>query len=97
MSESGGKDSPVAQRLRRLRASMGYKTQEPFAEYLGLEHKRYVNFENGLPLSLSAALQIVQKVPGVSMDWLYLGREDALSVSLAARLRPVAGKAKTSA
>lgn len=74
-------------RLRRLRTACGFSTQPAFAEFLGLEHKRYANYENGFPLPREAVLALSRKIHGFSIDWLYLGREDGLSVALANKLR----------
>lgn len=45
------------------------------------------NYENGVPLSRNAAIMLVRKVPGLTTDWLFLGREEGLSVDLRRRLR----------
>ena len=76
----------VGRRLRQLRESMGYTQVTPFAKYLSVGLKRLWNADNGGPLGKELALCIVQKCPGVTLDWLYLGRTEGLSVSMVRRL-----------
>lgn len=97
MSERTSPDSAMAQRLKTLRMALGYESQPAFAAFLGIEFKRYSNLERGHPISSQVAILLCQKVSGLSTDWIYFGREDALSVSLAARLREAGTRAKTSA
>jgi hypothetical protein len=75
-----------AERLKRLREALGYDTSTAFANFLDLLPNRYNNFENGLALSREVVFRMVQKVPGLSVDWLWFGKPDGLSVSLAQRL-----------
>lgn len=75
-----------ADRLKRLRAALGFKTATAFAAFLDIGNQRYNGFENHYPLSREVAFLIVRKVPGLSLDWLYFGRIDGLSVGLARSL-----------
>lgn len=75
-----------AERLKRLRTAFGFATSTGFAAFLGVSVQRYNNFENGSPLSRDAAFRLVQKFPGLSLDWLYFGRTEALPLELARRL-----------
>ena len=65
---------------------MGYEYVTPFAKHLGVGLKRLWNAENGGSLGKELALCIVRKCPGVTLDWLYLGRTEGLSASMARRL-----------
>lgn len=86
--ETQGRNAPHARRLRALRAVMGYsESQQAFAKFLGLSHQRYNNFENGTPLSISAAEIICRKAQGVTLDWLYRAIPDGLPVKLARDLQ----------
>jgi transcriptional regulator with XRE-family HTH domain len=76
----------LSKRLKALRKAEGYDTAKEFATVLGISTARYGNFETGKNLSIEAAKLIVQKVPGVTLDWLYLDREAGLTVSLRQRL-----------
>ena len=84
--ETGGRRSDVAMRLRHLRAVLGEHNAKAFAERLGIEYKRWNNFENGSPLSREAAFMLVRAVPGLTLDWLYFGERAGLSYDLAVRL-----------
>jgi hypothetical protein len=63
---------------------------------MGIEVKRWNNFERGSPLSKEIAFVLVTKIPGLTLDWLWRGVEDGLSVKLQRELTE-AGKATTSA
>lgn len=84
--ESGGRASPVAQRLRLLRAALDEKNAAAFARKLGITEARWHNFENGYPLSNEIAIKLVQSYPGLSLDWLYLGHTAGLGLDMAVRL-----------
>ena len=75
-----------AERLKRLRTAHGFPTSSGFAAFLEISNNRYNGFENGLPLSREVAFLIVKKIPGLSLDWLYFGRSEALPLELARRL-----------
>ncbi len=81
-------------RLRLLRETLGYQTATAFAEFLEIGITRYHPFEKGVPLSRDVAFRLVQKIPGMSLDWLYFGKPDGLPLELALRLG-VFGKRKT--
>jgi hypothetical protein len=42
--------------------------------------------EHGAPLSKQLAFQLVRKISGLTLDWLFYGRIDGLSIELAHRL-----------
>jgi DNA-binding XRE family transcriptional regulator len=84
-----GDDLQRAERLKRLRETMGYETQSAFAAFLGISVQRWSNFENGMPISQEIVFLLVRSIPGLSSDWLYFGNPDGLSVSLARRLGEV--------
>lgn len=65
--------------LRQLRAG---ENQALFAAQIGIEYKRWNNFERGKPLSKDVAFRLVRIVPGLTLDWLFLGKEEGLPVSL---------------
>lgn len=89
----------VARRLRLLRSVVkpGMNGAQ-FAAFLGVHHARYGNAENGYPLSLGLAQTIKQRIPGISLDWLYHGDVRAVHLELAQRLSDAeasAGKSRT--
>lgn len=85
-SDSIRKLPPTALRIRQLRQAEGFPTATAFANKIGITTSRLSNLENGLPLSIDVAHKIVAKVHGVSLDWLYYGKEDALPKSVLQRL-----------
>jgi hypothetical protein len=69
--------SDESKRARRFREAMGFNergAQQAFANFLGVERGRWNNVECGAPLGKEMAVRIVRKFPGVTLDWLILGR-----------------------
>lgn len=79
-------DQERAERLVALRRAFGYETAASFAAFLDVSKQRYGNCETGGALGLDLAHMIVRKLPGVSLDYLYYGRAEGLSVELGRRL-----------
>jgi hypothetical protein len=79
-------DEAVAARLKLLREVLGYVSGASFAAFLGISPQRWNNFEVAKPLSKDVALKLVRTVPGISLDWLYRGRAEALSFEMARKL-----------
>jgi len=81
--------SDESKRARRLREAMGFNGrggQQAFANFLGVDRGRWNNVECGAPLSKEMALRIVRKFPGVTLDWLFLGRTEGLTAEMARAL-----------
>ena len=79
----------VAERLLLLQeifegAGRGASTR--MAERLGITLHHWSNVLRGSPLSIGLAHRIVLTFPGVSLDWLYLGRPEGLSCEIAEKL-----------
>ena len=60
--------------------------QQAFANFLSVDRGRWSNVECGAPLSKEMALRIVRKFPGVTLDWLFLGRPEGLTAEMALAL-----------
>lgn len=92
------KDSDIAQRIIRLRLARGFPKTADFARFLGVSKSRLSNVENGSPLAKDLAFRIVQKVPGMTTDWLWFGSTGGLSHQMAQMLdegpSPSTGRAK---
>jgi hypothetical protein len=88
--------SQVAQRLQLLRKAVSGDNQTAFAAKIGIEVRRWNNFERGSPLSKEVAILLARKIPGVSLDWLYLGRLETLPFALQQELE-AAEKSTTAA
>jgi hypothetical protein len=90
-------NAAIARRLRILRYYITGNesgSRQRFAARVGIEYKRWNNFERGLPFNRDVAIHLVRAVPGLTLDWLYLGREDGLPIKLQRELAE-AGKAVT--
>jgi hypothetical protein len=53
------------------------------AQRLGITFHHWYKVLRGSPLSIALAQRIVLNFPGVSLDWLYLGRPEGLSCEIA--------------
>jgi len=53
-----------------------------FAARLGVELARWSNAERSYPLSIGLAFRLIEVFPGLSLDWLYFGKTDGLSVKM---------------
>lgn len=76
----GSSSEEVAERLQRLWRALGYATSAAFAAHLEVSPTRWNNIENSGALSKDMAFRIVQKVPGITTDYLWFGRLDGLPV-----------------
>jgi hypothetical protein len=86
-------NAAIAARLRLLRRMIGGEgrgSQARFIRYLGIAGPRWNNFESGYPLSKEIAGMLVLAIPGVTMDWIYFGRDDKLSLDVSRKLRALA-------
>jgi hypothetical protein len=79
------------ERLKHLRETLGYPTPKAFSAALGIEFNRWNNIELKGPLSISVAMKVVNRFPGVTLDYLYFGKTDGLSVAMARRLGVLPG------
>jgi|SRR5215472_985248 len=79
----------VGNRLFKVRHVAGYKEeQNRWAERLGFPPKDYSAWETGrMQIPIGHALRILDEVPGVTLDYLYRGTLDTVTVELSRRLR----------
>lgn len=69
-------------KIRRAHAP----TSLAFANWIGITPQRWSNFENGMPLSKDVAIRLVRRIHGLTLDYVFLGRTEGLSVDLARKL-----------
>ena len=96
----------IAERLLLLQEVLegaGRGASARMANRLGITLHRWCNVLRASPLSIGLAQRIVLMFPGVSLDWLYLGRPEGLSCQMAEKLgyeaahsQPGAAEQKTS-
>jgi transcriptional regulator with XRE-family HTH domain len=78
----------VGKRLRWLRQAHAL-TQETIARQLNVGRTRWVNWEVGTGrIPVDAAAQLVQ-IYGVTLDWIYLGREAGMPYDLMVKIRGI--------
>ncbi len=75
----------TAARMLRLRSAMA-GSQVEFCALYGFKVAQWSNFENGRPVGKSAAFTLCQKIPGLTLDWIYFGSTSGLTMEMAKRL-----------
>ena len=73
-------------RVRTVRLVQGYENFTEFAAAIGVGRSRLANIEGGHKLTIDVAIALVKAVPGLTLDWLYFGKLDGLTVDLARRI-----------
>jgi transcriptional regulator with XRE-family HTH domain len=66
---------------------LGHETQAAFARELGITPARLGNIYNGAELSKEVAFRLRERVPGLTLDWLWFGYWAGTPVELARNLR----------
>lgn len=66
-------------RLRLLREIISGENQMDFAKRLGIPFKRWSNYERGYPVPRETAFLLIQKFPGISVEWVWFGMTGNLS------------------
>jgi hypothetical protein len=96
MSKGGSPldNAEVTRRLILLRKAISGDSQTAFAKRIGIEVRRWNNFERGLPLSKDVGIILCEKIQGVTLDYLHRGKLDAVPLALREAL-DAAGKANT--
>lgn len=79
-------EQDVPARMKALRIALGYPTVPAFTAFLRIEPKRWYNVEAGFPLSKDLAILLVQRIPGLTTDYVWFGRSGGLPIELARRL-----------
>jgi transcriptional regulator with XRE-family HTH domain len=78
----------IGKRLRLLRESQGL-IQATIADRVNVARTRWNNWEVGVGrIPVDAAAQLVQ-IYGVTLDWIYLGREAGMPYELMVKIRGI--------
>ena len=85
---------PLPQRLWAIQKLLGHMTQAAFARELGITPARLGNIYNGAELSKEVAFRLRERVPGLTLDWIWFGYWAGVSVELARRLRQLLDEAQ---
>jgi hypothetical protein len=70
-------------RLQILRRITGNRDQTSFAKHLGIDYKRWSNFERGYPVPREMAFMLTSKFPGMSIEWIWFNTKAGLSTDYA--------------
>jgi hypothetical protein len=93
MKVTGWDRAAYQRRLKLLREIISGENQQDFAERLGIPFKRWNNYERGYPVPRETAFALLQRFPGISVEWLWFGWEGNLSPSYIEKIK-VAEKAE---
>ena len=66
-------------RLRILREVVAGANQTEFAKKLGIDFKRWSNYERGYPVPREVAFMIHKTFQGMSIEWIWFGSKTSLS------------------
>jgi DNA-binding transcriptional regulator YiaG len=75
----------ASERLLRLREALA-GTQVEFCTRFGFAVSAWSNYERGSPIGKAAALKLVRKIHGLTLDWIYFGNSSGLTMEMAKRL-----------
>lgn len=68
-------------RLRIMREIISGDNQTDFAKRLGIDFKRWSNYERGYPIPREVAFILRDKFPGMSIEWIWFGSQASLSAA----------------
>jgi hypothetical protein len=74
-----GSDSEQAQRLRVIQTLARKLIDAEFAKFIGISRPRLSNLFNGAPIGKDVAFRIRQKLPSLSLEYIWFGEKDRLS------------------
>lgn len=78
----------VGRRLRALMKDLELETALDLAKAVGGERSKVSNWLNGYNLPpVPEMAKLLQRRPGLTLDWIYLGVADALPLKLAIKLQ----------
>jgi transcriptional regulator with XRE-family HTH domain len=66
-------------RLQLLRQIVSGENQQDFAARIGVDKKRWNNYEQGYPVPREVAMLLMARIEGFSIEWLWFGKEKNLS------------------
>lgn len=73
-------------RIRILREIVSGDNQIEFVKRLGIDYKRWSNYERGYPIPREVAFLLRKKFPGMSIEWIWFGTKDSLSAHYRERI-----------
>lgn len=82
MKKIEGNVEAYIRRLRILRevvCGSSDISQQEFADRLGIDMKRWNNYERGYPVPREIAFMLHNEFPGVSIEWIWFGNPNNLS------------------
>ncbi|QOG21351.1 hypothetical protein [Bradyrhizobium sp. SEMIA] len=74
-------------RLRLLREVVASGSQQAFADRIGIEMKRWNNYERGYPIPREIAFHLKEKLDEPLAEWLWWGLDKHLSPQFRAKLK----------
>jgi transcriptional regulator with XRE-family HTH domain len=86
LEEFGFDIDAYRKRLRIMRQIVSGENQADFAVRVGLDPKRWNNYEQGYPIPRHVAMMLMQKID-MSIEWLWFGREGNLRAEFRDQVR----------
>src|SRR5882724_3642569 len=94
--EIGGRESAGAKRLRLIRIAEGETNSSRWAKRLGWTLPQLSNYENGVTISRNAAIQMANRIDGLTTDYILRGVTNGLTIDLKRRLEEAEAAAERS-
>ncbi|WP_445215495.1 helix-turn-helix domain-containing protein [Bradyrhizobium sp. Pa8] len=89
LDELGFDTEAYVKRLRMLRQIVSGENQQDFAARLGVDAKRWNNYEQGYPVPRHVAMMIMKQFDGMSIEWLWFGKIGNLSTFYLEQIRAI--------
>ena len=83
--EKSRKVNDMQTRMRRLREALeglDHGAQTRFAQQIGIGLTTWNAIENGKDVSIRVARAIIARYPGITLDWIYYGKAEGLTVHM---------------
>lgn len=78
----------VGQRLKQLRLAYGWR-QKRMAKHTGISPPSWSKYESGQELMSVYHAAVIECRTGATLDWIYVGKVDAMPVGLLNRINQV--------
>jgi DNA-binding XRE family transcriptional regulator len=75
------------ERIKLMRKACGNLSQTEFTLLIGIAYKTWSHYEQGYAMPKEAAFVIHERLPGMSIEWLWFGKEGNLSPEWRVRLK----------
>jgi DNA-binding XRE family transcriptional regulator len=80
-------DAEAYRRRIRILRKIFDMNQTQFAQYIGVPFKKWNHYERGYPIPRETAFILREKIPDISIDWLWFGSTGGVSSAMLRQIR----------